>query len=44
LKRTILFWVNAIIYHGHNYDLIVNVTGDIDPETGFVMDVKGKLI
>jgi 6-pyruvoyltetrahydropterin/6-carboxytetrahydropterin synthase len=27
-------------YHGHNYDLIVNVTGDIDPETGFVMDVK----
>jgi hypothetical protein len=27
-------------YHGHNYDLIVNVTGDIDPETGFVMDVN----
>jgi 6-pyruvoyltetrahydropterin/6-carboxytetrahydropterin synthase len=27
-------------YHGHNYELIVNVTGDIDPETGFVMDVK----
>ena len=27
-------------YHGHNYELIVNVTGEIDQETGFVMDVK----
>ncbi len=27
-------------YHGHNYDLIVKVTGDIDPETGFVMDMN----
>lgn len=27
-------------YHGHNYELIVNVTGTIDPETGYVMDVK----
>ena len=27
-------------YHGHNYDLIVSVTGEIDPETGYVMDVK----
>lgn len=27
-------------YHGHNYELIVSVTGKIDPETGFVMDVK----
>lgn len=27
-------------YHGHNYELIVSVTGDIDPETGFVMDMK----
>ena len=27
-------------FHGHNYELIVNVTGDIDPETGFVMDMK----
>ncbi|MEX0359726.1 MAG: 6-carboxytetrahydropterin synthase, partial [Allomuricauda sp.] len=27
-------------YHGHNYDLIVSVTGEIDPETGFVMDLK----
>jgi len=27
-------------YHGHNYDLIVSVTGEIDPNTGFVMDLK----
>ncbi|NAS11828.1 6-pyruvoyl trahydropterin synthase family protein [Poritiphilus flavus] len=27
-------------YHGHNYELIVSVTGEIDQETGFVMDMK----
>lgn len=27
-------------FHGHNYELIVSVTGPIDPETGYVMDVK----
>ena len=27
-------------FHGHNYELIVSVTGNIDPETGYVMDVK----
>lgn len=27
-------------YHGHNYELIASVTGDIDPETGYVIDVK----
>lgn len=27
-------------YHGHNYELIVSVTGEIDPETGFVVDMK----
>lgn len=27
-------------YHGHNYELIVSVTGPIDQETGFVMDLK----
>jgi 6-pyruvoyltetrahydropterin/6-carboxytetrahydropterin synthase len=27
-------------FHGHNYDLTVSVTGKIDPETGYVMDVK----
>lgn len=27
-------------YHGHNYELVASVTGDIDQETGFVIDVK----
>ncbi len=27
-------------YHGHNYDLIVKVTGTVDPDTGYVMDMK----
>lgn len=27
-------------YHGHNYDLIVSVNGEIDPESGYVVDMK----
>ena len=27
-------------FHGHNYNLIVSVTGEIDQETGFVMDLS----
>jgi 6-pyruvoyltetrahydropterin/6-carboxytetrahydropterin synthase len=27
-------------YHGHNYDLIVKVTGPVDPESGYVIDLK----
>lgn len=27
-------------YHGHNYELEVGITGEIDPETGFLMDLK----
>ena len=26
-------------YHGHNYELIVSVTGEINPETGYVIDM-----
>ena len=29
-------------YHGHNYELIVSLTGEIDIETGYVYDL-GKL-
>lgn len=31
---------NYPYYHGHNYDLIVQVTGSIDPTTGYVVDMK----
>ncbi len=27
-------------WHGHNFDLIVTVKGEPDPETGFVVDLK----
>ncbi|MEO5647636.1 MAG: 6-carboxytetrahydropterin synthase [Chitinophagaceae bacterium] len=27
-------------FHGHNYELIVRVTGEPDPATGYVMDMK----
>ncbi len=27
-------------YHGHNYNLTVRLTGPIDPETGYVYDLK----
>ena len=27
-------------WHGHNYELLVTVKGDPDPDTGFLFDVK----
>jgi 6-pyruvoyltetrahydropterin/6-carboxytetrahydropterin synthase len=27
-------------FHGHNYELVVKVVGEPDPETGYVMDLK----
>ena len=27
-------------WHGHNYELDVTVEGEVDPETGFVFDLK----
>jgi 6-pyruvoyltetrahydropterin/6-carboxytetrahydropterin synthase len=27
-------------YHGHNYELIVKLVGESDPQTGYVMDLK----
>ena len=31
---------NNPLYHGHNYYMEVKVTGDINPETGYVLDLK----
>jgi 6-pyruvoyltetrahydropterin/6-carboxytetrahydropterin synthase len=31
---------NNVNWHGHNYDLIVKVVGEIDPQTGYVIDMK----
>lgn len=31
---------NAPNYHGHNYELTVKVSGEVDPGTGYVIDTK----
>lgn len=31
---------NSLNYHGHNYELTVKVSGEIDPKTGYVVDTK----
>lgn len=31
---------NNPYYHGHNYNLVIQVEGEIHPETGFVIDLK----
>jgi 6-pyruvoyltetrahydropterin/6-carboxytetrahydropterin synthase len=27
-------------FHGHNYELIVRLSGEVDPKTGYVFDMK----
>ncbi len=39
-NQTVFGKCNNPNFHGHNYELIVSVTGKIDTETGYVMDVK----
>lgn len=39
-NRLIFGKCNLPNYHGHNYDLVVKVTGEVDPKTGFVIDTK----
>ncbi len=31
---------NNKFYHGHNYDMVIKVTGEIDPVSGYVIDLK----
>jgi len=31
---------NNANFHGHNYELVVKVVGEPDPETGFLIDLK----
>lgn len=40
-KNTAVFGkCNNPNFHGHNYELIASVTGNINPETGYVIDMK----
>lgn len=41
-NRTVFGLCNNPNYHGHNYELEVQVIGEVNPETGYVYDL-GKL-
>ncbi len=45
-NREVFGLCNNPNYHGHNYELEVKVTGEVDPETGYLIDLKdlGTLI
>lgn len=39
-NRDVFGLCNNANYHGHNYELEVKLTGEVDPETGYVYDMK----
>jgi 6-pyruvoyltetrahydropterin/6-carboxytetrahydropterin synthase len=39
-NETIFGKCNNPNFHGHNYELIVQLKGEIDPDTGYVYDMK----
>jgi 6-pyruvoyltetrahydropterin/6-carboxytetrahydropterin synthase len=40
-KNTAVFGLcNNPNYHGHNYEMEVKVVGEVDPETGYLIDLK----
>lgn len=39
-NRQVFGLCNNPHYHGHNYELEVKLTGEVDPETGYLIDLK----
>ena len=39
-NQTVFGLCNNPSYHGHNYEMEVRVTGEVDPETGYLIDLK----
>lgn len=39
-NRAVFGLCNNPHYHGHNYEVVVRVTGELNPNTGYVMDTK----
>lgn len=39
-NREIFGLCNNPNFHGHNYEMEVKVTGEVDPETGYLIDLK----
>lgn len=38
-NREVFGKCNNPLYHGHNYELEVKLTGEVDPETGYLYDL-----
>ena len=39
-NKSIFGKCNNSNYHGHNYEMEVRVTGEVDPDTGYLIDLK----
>lgn len=39
-NKTVFGLCNNNNFHGHNYEIEVKVVGEVDPETGYVIDMK----
>jgi len=39
-NKTVFGLCNSGNYHGHNYEMEVRVTGEVDPVTGMLIDLK----
>ncbi len=39
-NNTVFGKCNNPSFHGHNYEVIVRLTGEVDPDTGYVYDMK----
>lgn len=39
-NREVFGLCNNPNFHGHNYELEVKVSGEVDPETGYLLDMK----
>jgi 6-pyruvoyltetrahydropterin/6-carboxytetrahydropterin synthase len=39
-NKSVFGLCNNANYHGHNYTLEVKLIGDVDPQTGYVIDLK----
>lgn len=39
-NKTVFGLCNSPNYHGHNFRLIVQLTGEVNRETGYIMDLK----
>ncbi len=39
-NREVFGLCNNANYHGHNYEMEVKVSGEVDPETGYLIDLK----